>query len=145
MPSSLHVDSTTSESSVPSRRTQNSPLFFCVTCMCKNCFAVRLRGSSSPNKGFVEVKTPGHNWGGVCDDIAGDGMKNANVMCRMAGYSKGALNFVTQGAYGYGGSDFLLDDLGCTGNEDDVFDCPAKPVGDENCSYHEGFGVECKV
>ena len=63
----------------------------------------------------------------------------------MAGYSKGALNFVTNSAFGNGGDDFLLDNLGCTGNEDDVFDCPADPVGKENCSSNEWFGVECKV
>ena len=110
-------------------------------------------GFSSPNKGYVEVKTPGHQWGGICDDgmqvghaaMGPRGMKNANVICRMAGYSKGALNFVTLSAYGTGGADFLLDNLACTGNEDDVFDCPANPVGEENCSSGEAFGVECKV
>merc|ERR1712020_639435 len=104
-----------------------------------------LRGSSSSNQGYVEVKTPGHSWGGICDDgqaTGGNvghsqGMKNANVICRMAGYSQGARRFTTSSSYGHGRSNILLDDLHCTGNENDVFDCPASSVGDHNCSSDE--------
>ena len=102
-------------------------------------------GSWGPNKGYVEISTPGYNWGGVCDDIYVDSMKVANVICRMAGYSKGALNYASNSAYGTGGDDFLLDDLRCTGNENDVFDCPANPIGEHNCGDGEWFGVECEL
>ena len=73
-------------------------------------------------------------------------MKNANVTCIMAGFSKGAQSFATKSRLGNnGGDNILLDQLACTGTELDVFDCPHGGLGNENCDSNEWFGVICKV
>ena len=38
----------------------------------------------------------------------------------------------------------FLDDMRCTGNETDVFDCPHDP-NTHDCSHFEDAGVRCRV
>ena len=111
---------------------------------------VRLSGSSASNIGYVEVRRTGHPWGGICDDGTennhAQGMKNADVVCKMAGFSKGAESYKHGSRLGNnGGDNILLDQVKCAGSEQDVFDCPHGGLGNEDCTSEEWFGVTCKV
>jgi len=90
-------------------------------------------------EGRVEVFARG-KWGTVCDDDFG--IEEANVICRMLGYS-GALAAYGNGRFGRGGGRIWLDDLGCTGDEKNLLECPMSPIGAHNCGHREDAGVEC--
>jgi len=135
----------------------------------KTAIRVRLGGSSKPNEGYVEALGSNGTWGGVCDDWWGTkigkdlrenictghgcyGIKNAQVVCRMLGYSSAEAWFKGPGSsrnlHNFGnnpsGSSYVLDDLRCTGAESSIFDCPNK--GGEwvsNCYTYEIAGVRC--
>ena len=104
---------------------------------------IRLRGGTVPNEGRVEVRV-GCNaeWGTVCDDLWGTA--DARVACRQLGYGTGdgviAYSFAR---FGLGTGDILLDNLGCTGTEDSLFDCSHNGIGIEDCSHFEDAGVFC--
>ena len=46
-------------------------------------------------------------------------------------------------AFGQGSGEILLDNVGCTGSESRLIDCPANPVGNDNCGHSEDAGVRC--
>ena len=75
--------------------------------------------------------------------MVAQGTQNANVVCRMLGYPRGASRFVTRSGFGHKGDNFVLDDLKCTGSENSVFECPHAGIGVDNCGAREWFGVEC--
>jgi deleted-in-malignant-brain-tumors protein 1 len=77
-------------------------------------------------------------WRSVCDD--GFDMSDANVACRMLGYSA-AESFTTSVS---GTNDnFWLDDLACTGSESSFTECTHSGWGVENCSATESVQVVC--
>ena len=106
--------------------------------------SVRLEGGNTPNEGFIEIKGSHGIWGGICDD---DWNKpDADVVCRMLGYPFAEIVYVTSKPFGHGGHhSFVLDDVKCVGNETSVFDCPARPEGEENCGSSEWAGVKCAL
>merc|ERR1711971_944339 len=116
---------------------------------------VRLGGGSKPNEGYVEALGTNGTWGGVCDDEWHKiGMKNANVVCRMLGYSSAEAWFHGPGS---GGSDqkhnfgsnpsgrsYVFDNLKCAGSESSIFDCPnAGGEWKAHCRPDEIAGVRC--
>ena len=77
-------------------------------------------------------------------------MKNANVICRMLGYSSAEAWYKGPGAssgHNFGnnprGNSFVLDDLKCTGVESSIFDCPHNGELNHDCSASEIAGVRC--
>ena len=108
---------------------------------------MRLGGDGSTEKeGYVEALGFNGQWGGVCDD--GFDINDANVICRMLGFPSAiaALAFSSADAsYGTApsGNDFVLDDLGCTGSETSIFDCPHPGEWIENCEATDIAGVLC--
>ena len=82
-------------------------------------------------------------WGGICDD--GWDKSDADVICRMLGYPEAEQAYQgSQHSYGPGsGTNFILDDVYCTGNEYDIFDCPANAEGVHNCGVTEWAAVKC--
>lgn len=93
--------------------------------------------SARNSNGFLEVYYMGE-WRSVCDD--GFDMSDANVACRMLGYSA-AESFTTSVS---GTNDnFWLDDLACTGSESSFTECTHSGWGVENCSATESVQVVC--
>ena len=91
-----------------------------------------LVGGSTQAEGNVLI-----NGEPVCDDSWDE--LDANVICRMLGYSSGLAT--TNSAYGSVNSEFIMDDVACTGNEMNIILCPHSSV--DNCAASEGAGVIC--
>ena len=45
--------------------------------------------------------------------------------------------------FGQGTGEIILDQVGCIGSETSLFDCPANPIGTNDCSHFEDVGVIC--
>ncbi|NXX41058.1 MARCO protein, partial [Tricholaema leucomelas] len=95
---------------------------------------IRIAGGS--NRGRVEIFHQG-SWGTICDD--GWSIQNANVVCRMLGYSHAISAFTATAGTGQ----IWLDDVNCNGNEYTIVTCPNPGWGVNNCSHNEDAGVEC--
>ena len=61
--------------------------------------------------------------------------KNYHIMLSLAATA------FTNARFGQGSGPIVLDDLRCTGNETDLFDCPG--TFNHNCNHGEDAGVSC--
>ena len=93
----------------------------------------------SASEGRVEVWNNGE-WGTVCDDSWG--LEDANVVCRMLGYQE-ASEAPCCARFGEGSGDILLDDVRCSGSEDNLADCQHREFGRHDCGHGEDAGVVC--
>ncbi|XP_067106406.1 neurotrypsin [Osmerus mordax] len=100
---------------------------------------VRLAGGRSGLEGRVEV-FHGGQWGSVCDDQWDD--SDAEVVCRQLGLG-GVARAWGQGYFGQGVGRVWLDEVGCTGNELSLEQCPKNDWGEHNCQHNEDAGVSC--
>ena len=110
-------------------------------------------------EGRVEICN-NNAWGTVCDDLWGT--PDANVACRQLGFAgtgKSSILYKINNsmkhntlsgataqccaAYGQGTGDILLDNLGCSGSETSILDCPSNGIGNHNCAHSEDAGVIC--
>ncbi|NXY76529.1 DMBT1 protein, partial [Glareola pratincola] len=96
---------------------------------------------NGPNRcaGRVEV-LHNHMWGTVCDD--GWDLVDAAVVCRQLGCGT-ALSATSGARFGRGHDPIWLDEVNCTGTEDNLFNCRASKWGDNNCFHGEDAGVIC--
>lgn len=101
---------------------------------------VRLVGGSSLLEGRVEVY---HNntWGTVCDD--GWDITDATVVCRQLGYFM-ATRAPGFAEFGEGTGPIWYDDVGCTGSETTLIQCPHNGMGVHNCFHGEDAGAVCE-
>ncbi len=102
--------------------------------------SVRLQGPSSSNgTGRVEVFYNGR-WGTICHDYWD--INDARVVCRQLGY----LNPV-RALRGYDVPDGIgqiwLDNVHCTGSEENLISCYHNGWGSHNCRHNQDAGVEC--
>ena len=108
---------------------------------------VRLAGSgSSKTEGYVEaINTTSGLWGGVCDNSFD--ILDAHVICKMLGYPtaiEALANSAADDLYGTPlVSNFVLNNLACTGLETSVFDCRLTGESNDNCEAFEIAGVIC--
>ncbi|XP_071128570.1 scavenger receptor cysteine-rich domain-containing protein DMBT1-like isoform X5 [Mytilus edulis] len=99
---------------------------------------VSLHDGSFEGEGRVEV-TRGDETGSVCDDYWD--YKDANVVCKMLGYSVGIS--VKNAGYGSSTGPILLDNVQCQGSESNIYDCVHEGWGNSNCGHAEDAGVIC--
>ncbi|KAL8625952.1 hypothetical protein ACOMHN_012544 [Nucella lapillus] len=101
---------------------------------------VRLVAGGSPNRGRVELQVNG-TWGTVCDDLFDS--RDAGVVCAMMGFPRAGAQAKTSAYFGQGSGPIFLDDLQCTGTEESLLQCRAKPLYQHNCGHSEDAGVIC--
>ncbi|CAB4019299.1 deleted in malignant brain tumors 1 -like [Paramuricea clavata] len=101
---------------------------------------LRLQGPSSANgTGRVEVFYRGQ-WGTICDDIWN--MNHVRVICRQLGF-KYAVRALQGGQVPRGSGQIWLDDVRCSGSEQNLTSCSHLGWGNHNCQHHGDAGVEC--
>ena len=94
---------------------------------------------SANGSGRVEVFYQ-NEWGTVCDDYWD--MNDANVVCHEFGYNYAVRSF--GGSYPPDGSGQIwLDNVNCSGSEQNLTSCGHNGWGIHNCDHSEDVGVEC--
>ncbi|NWZ60003.1 DMBT1 protein, partial [Haliaeetus albicilla] len=101
--------------------------------------ALRLVNGSSLCAGRVEVLHE-HQWGTVCDDNWDE--EDATVVCRQLGCGT-VVSAPGAAQFGKGRNAIWLDDVNCTGKEDTLSECLARPWGTHNCDHGEDASVVC--
>ncbi|XP_028408891.1 uncharacterized protein LOC114531487 [Dendronephthya gigantea] len=104
--------------------------------------SIRLEGPSRlQGFGRVEIFYSG-KWGTICDDSWD--MNDARVACRQLGY-RDALRALQGSQVPSGSGQIWLDEVGCTGNEQNLESCPHhyRGWGRHDCSHSEDAGVQC--
>jgi hypothetical protein len=94
---------------------------------------------SAKGTGRLEVFYNG-KWGTVCDDIWD--INDARVACRQLGYTY-AVRALRGSDVPDGTGQIWLDDVRCTGSEQNLTSCSHDGWGNENCDHGEDAGVEC--
>ncbi|KAM8841372.1 T-cell differentiation antigen CD6-like isoform 2-T2 [Spinachia spinachia] len=101
--------------------------------------AVRLAAGADRCAGRVELWTEA-GWGTVCDDHWD--LRDADVVCGQLGCGY-ALSVAGQGGpFAPGRGPIHLDELNCTGGEENLWTCPAAQ-GENDCGHKEDAGVVC--
>ena len=102
---------------------------------------VRLVGGELPNVGRVEVYF-NNQWGTVCQ--YGWSHEDAQVICRQLGYPEGNHQAVRYNPFGEGTGPIWLDDVFCTGTENNIMECSHYGWGNtEHCDHLQDAGVIC--
>lgn len=100
---------------------------------------LRIRGGNNVSKGRVEVNYRGV-WGTICDDSWD--MNDAIVVCRQLGYRM-AIRKSSSAEFGPGEGPIWLDNVLCSGNEQNLAQCYHNGWEDHNCVHSEDAGVVC--
>ena len=100
---------------------------------------MRLVGGQSRYEGRVDVYYNGQ-WGSICDD--GWGIQEAQVICRQLGFGL-AFAATNEAYFGSGSGEIFLDDVGCSGDEEELGDCSHTGWGVNDCTHSEDAGVIC--
>ncbi|XP_026296178.1 uncharacterized protein LOC724971 isoform X4 [Apis mellifera] len=106
---------------------------------------IRLRGGSGPHDGYVEVQGTNPGWGIVCDSRNGWTLKEAHVVCKQLGYTRGA-EMAWQGRNGRNGMPTWIaaNSVSCQGDEDKFQSCKFTHV--QECRVErDAIGVRCAL
>ncbi|MEE2786063.1 MAG: DUF4215 domain-containing protein, partial [Myxococcota bacterium] len=98
---------------------------------------VRLAGGVDNRSGRVEVYWQG-TWKGVCDD--GWGLEDADIVCQQLGFARAEAALAEHDG---GRVEFLLDDVGCQGDERWLLACPNAGLFVNNCGLGEEATAIC--
>nr|XP_025735809.1 scavenger receptor cysteine-rich domain-containing protein SCART1-like isoform X2 [Callorhinus ursinus]XP_025735941.1 scavenger receptor cysteine-rich domain-containing protein SCART1-like isoform X3 [Callorhinus ursinus] len=107
--------------------------------VCSGSRRVRLAAGPHRCAGRVEV-LHGGTWGTVCDD--GWDLQDAHVVCRQLGCGQ-ALRALGAAPFGAGSGRIWMDQLGCSGHESALWQCPSRGWGQQDCGHKEDAGVIC--
>ncbi|XP_047442330.1 galectin-3-binding protein A-like isoform X2 [Mugil cephalus] len=101
---------------------------------------IRLAGGQDYAEGRVEIF---HNgvWGTVCDDDWD--INDAHVVCRQLCFPS-ATEALGSAHFGNGDGNIWMDNLGCSGDEANLFHCTFPGWGVHNCGHSEDAGVRCE-
>ncbi|XP_078069758.1 scavenger receptor cysteine-rich domain-containing protein DMBT1-like [Mustelus asterias] len=100
---------------------------------------LRLTNGFNSASGRVELYY-NNTWGAVCDD--GWDKHDADVVCRQLDYGP-AKTAPTDAYFGDSPGSFWLDDVNCTGTENNLLQCRTKALGEHNCRPDEAASVIC--
>ncbi|KAL4217663.1 Deleted in malignant brain tumors 1 protein-like [Mactra antiquata] len=111
---------------------------------CYDQTKIRLAGGRTPSEGRLEVYAKGQ-WNTVCDNMFDK--NDAKVVCNMLGYWRKDMDVeVYPNAYfGQGSGNVIIDELSCTGNEEDIADCKSKAWMLNSCTHANDVGVRCET
>ncbi|XP_032437781.1 T-cell differentiation antigen CD6-like isoform X4 [Xiphophorus hellerii] len=101
--------------------------------------SVRLKGAKDQCAGRVEVWKD-RMWGTVCDDRFD--LREANVVCAQLGCGTALKVTGQNGLFPPGSGPIHLDELNCTGNEQNLWFCPGVQENSD-CGHKEDAGVVC--
>ena len=107
---------------------------------------VRLGGSgNSSTEGYVEAfNITSGIWSGICDNSFG--IHDAHVICTMLGFPT-AIEALAKSSKLYGtapsGSNFMLNNLDCSGSESSIFHCSLTGELTNDCEASQIAGVKC--
>uniref|UniRef100_A0A8C7U1A9 SRCR domain-containing protein n=1 Tax=Oncorhynchus mykiss TaxID=8022 RepID=A0A8C7U1A9_ONCMY len=100
---------------------------------------IRLVNGSDLCSGRVEVYQTGH-WRTVCDDVWD--LNDAAVVCRQLGCGR-ADSAPERAYFGQGSGPIWQDDVGCSGTECSITQCPHTGGGTHNCNHGNDAAVIC--
>ncbi|XP_047405650.1 LOW QUALITY PROTEIN: antigen WC1.1-like [Sciurus carolinensis] len=106
---------------------------------CAETPQLRLVDGGSRCAGRVEILHQ-HSWGTVCHDNWD--LSDAHVVCRQLGCGV-AFDVIYYAQFGKGSGPIWLDELKCTGEEDQLWKCPSLGWGRHNCWHLQDAGVIC--
>ncbi|XP_041372563.1 deleted in malignant brain tumors 1 protein-like [Gigantopelta aegis] len=104
--------------------------------------SVRLVNGSNDNEGRVEILHDGQ-WGSICDD--GFNENGAHVVCRSLGFQSANAKFYRLAHFGQSTGPIWLDNVNCTGSEQNLDQCSFPGWGIHDCAHREDVGVRCQL
>ncbi|XP_041372561.1 deleted in malignant brain tumors 1 protein-like [Gigantopelta aegis] len=104
--------------------------------------SVRLVNGSNDNEGRVEILHDGQ-WGSICDDGFND--TEVQVVCRSLGFQSVNAELYHLAQFGQSTGPIWLDNVICTGSEQNLDQCSFPGWGIHDCAHREDVGVRCQL